>query len=431
MIGRAPARREQSRWQLALWGVLGLVGLVTVAIGTTAYGAGALSGDPEVTAEITTQAAAVPVRAPIEYQGVVVGTVTDVQIRTSGSTVTMRINERHADAISAGAQVRVLPRTLFGDLYVDMVPGEESGADPIQDGDRLDEDTSPDAVQLYDAFEELTSLLAEVDPAQINTALAAVSDFLRGRGERFGEMLDDLHAVTDDMDDLLAMIDEGAQTMTEFAEQAVDAAPDGVRALRNTVEISQMLVPEQDTVRAMLTSGIELTGETSRLARSENVDRFVELVRTADPVVDELADNPSGPPEAVRSMRELVEVARPTLQEGPWFRIRANLTAVEPYPYTEEDCPRYPGQEGPNCPDGQQAPHQNQQQKGQQGERENAAAQHGGASGPVGSAQERETLRELMGAAPENLPAAGDEDADGAVGVLLGPLVRGTQVSVP
>ncbi|MDV6013761.1 MCE family protein [Haloechinothrix sp. LS1_15] len=426
MIGRAGLirrRDEPSKLRLALWGAIGTAAFLLIAVGTTVYGTGALSGHPEVTAEVSADTTGVPNRAPIEYQGVLVGTVIDVETHESSSTVTMRISERHAESITTAAQVRVLPRTLFGDLFVELVPADgtaEAAAEPISDGDRLAADDSAEAVQIYEAFDRLTSLLAEIEPAKINQALSAVAQLLDGRGERFGRMLDQLHELTDDVDDFIALIDDGMDAASTVSEQAVEATPDALRALRDAVEISRTIVAEQRTIERVLASGITLADEGSRVARSDNVDRYIRLSRTADPVLDELATDPTVAPRAVENVRHLLEAAIPTYEQGPWFRIRANLTAVEPFPYTVEDCPRYGDEEGPNCPDGA-----GQQERRQQEQR------YGGTSGPVGSEAEREVLAELLDAAPGDLGAAGDDEASGAVGVLLGPLLRGTEVEVP
>ncbi|MBA0127334.1 MCE family protein [Haloechinothrix sp. YIM 98757] len=422
MIRPARRRSEMGRFRLAAWGAVGLVAFLVITVTTTVYGTGALSGHPEVTAEVAADTIGVPSRAPVEYKGVLVGTVTKVETTKTTSVLTMRINERHAESVSTRARVRVLPRTLFGDLFVELVPAEEAG-EPISDGDELRPDESEEAVQLYDAFERLTTLLEEIEPAKISTALGALSSFLEGRGERFGTMLDQLHEMTDDTDDLIALIDDGMEAVTTLSEQAVEATPDGIRALRNAVQISRTIVEERRTIHQLLTSGSTLAGEGSRLARSDNVDRFVELVRTADPITDELVADPGALPRTVHSVRELLEAAPPTFKEGPWFRIRANLTTEEPYPYTAEDCPRYPGQDGPNC--------SGAEQDERAGEQEAQRERYGGTSGPVGSDAEKETLNELLEAVPQDMRAARDSEAEGAVGVLLGPLVRGSQVVVP
>ncbi|MQA61729.1 MAG: MCE family protein [Actinophytocola sp.] len=415
MARRTGRKQPPTRFGLALRGVIGSAIVVALIVYTTVASTGALSGYPQVTAAIPASNAGVTEQSAVEYKGVVVGKVIKVETAQSTSTITMRIYDRQADGISSAAQVRVLPRTLFGDQFVQLVPPPGNAGKPIETGDTLRADTSEGTVQLYEAYVRLTDLLQRIEPAKIATALSAVSQLLDGRGEKFGRMIDQLYELTDDVPKLLALVDDGMEAASTLSSQLAAATLDGIKAMRDAIAISETVVAERRTLEQLLTSGITLTGEGKRFL-GDNTDRFIELMHASGPVIDTLARNPQGTPEAIRSARRLLEKGIPTFQTGPWFRIRANLTTEEPRLYTTADCPRYGAQAGPNCGSGTQ--------------NGSARTSYGGDAGPVGSEQEKDTLSRLMRAAPNDLgSAAANEEASGAVGVLLGPLFRGTRVT--
>lgn len=416
MMARRTGRKQPpTRFGLALRGVIGASIVVALIVYTTVASTGALSGYPEVTAAIPASNAGVTEQSAVEYKGVVVGKVIKVETAKSTSTITMRIYDRQADGISSAAQVRVLPRTLFGDQFVQLVPPPGNAGKPIETGDTLEADASEGTVQLYEAYVRLTDLLQRIEPAKIATALSAVAQLLDGRGEKFGRMIDQLYELTDDVPKLLAFVDDGMEAASTLSSQLAAATPDGIKAMRDAIAISETVVAERRTLEQLLTSGITMTGEGKRFL-GDNTDRFIELMHASGPVIDTLARHPQGTPDAIRSARTLLEKGIPTFQTGPWFRIRANLTTEEPRLYTTADCPRYGAQAGPNCG------------AGTQGGSERTS--YGGYAGPVGSEQEKDTLSRLLRSAPNALGSdAASEEASGAVGVLLGPLLRGTQVT--
>lgn len=406
-----PRPHPPGRLSLAVRGAVVAAVVASIIVYITVASTGALSGYPEVTATVPASNAGAREQAAVEYKGVVVGKIISVETKEQLSTVTLRIYDRQAAGIPKTAMVRVLPRTLFGDQYIQLIPPETDGGPALEDGDVLRADMSKDTIQLYQAYVRLTELLQQVKPAEIATALGAMAQLLDGRGEKFGRMIDQLYDVTGDVPELLGLIDDGMDVATTLSEQLAAATPDGIRAIRNAIALSETIVAEKDTLRRMLAAGTSITGEGERFF-ADNTVRFVELMNASGPVIDALAEIPQGVPNTIRSARRLLTAGIPAFSTGPWFKIRANLQGTEPNSYVApRDCPRYPGLAGPNC--GGSA----------------RAASYGGTSGSVGSPQERETLRELARRAPGG--SALSDDADGLLGLLVGPLVRGTQVVTP
>ncbi|MDA3631186.1 MCE family protein, partial [Saccharopolyspora sp. WRP15-2] len=265
-------------------------------------------------------------------------------------------------------------------------PGAQHAAD----------DTHP-TMQLYHAYNRLYDLVDSLQPAQLQVSLSALAEALRGRGEQLGELIDDSAQLTadppltgDDLADLAALADDIAA-----------AAPDAVRALDDAVALSGTVVQRRQDIGDLLGAGLAFTSQSQRFV-DENSERIIQLVRSGEPVADVLGRHPGAIREGVNGLDTFLDGANRSLSTG-FFKIRLSGTLHRPYPYGPEDCPRYPGMDGPNCHD----------------------ARLRGPIGPVGGQQERDVLRELAPLLPGSPPAPD------ALGLLLGPVVRGTEVVTP
>ncbi|RZS31227.1 virulence factor Mce-like protein [Herbihabitans rhizosphaerae] len=409
-----------NRFSLALRGIAGLLIVAVIAVLVIAKGAGAFDDRPTVTAVVPARSAGIAAQSTVEHHGVVVGTVTEVHTTATTSTLTIRLADDQIDAIPATVRARVLPRTLFGDQYVDLVapPGESAA---LRAGTTVPADDSAQTIALNDAYERLYTVLKQIEPAKINTALAAVAGVLGGRGARFGDMIDQAHSLVRDGQSIVDTLGEDLAFTADLAEQLRTAAPDLWRTLDNAIVTSRTIVDKRGGLAAMVTGGIELMGEGEKLLR-DNKDRAIQLIRAGDPVLDVLHAQRGAIPEIIGGLKSLVDAAQPVFSTGPWLKLSANITLVQPYPYTSADCPRYGDLAGPNCgraptarppaPAPMSAP----------------PPSFGGTSGPVGSPAERSALEELV---RRTVPPRTNPLPAGLMGIFLGPIVRGMRMVMP
>ncbi|MBM4725019.1 MCE family protein, partial [Rhodococcus hoagii] len=97
--------------------------LVAVVAGTAMVlrGTGQLHRDPEVLVAIPASAGLVNGEAPVRYSGVDVGRIAGIDSGTESSVVRLRIDSDSIDLIPAAVLARVVPRTFFGDIYIQLV----------------------------------------------------------------------------------------------------------------------------------------------------------------------------------------------------------------------------------------------------------------------------------------------------------------------
>lgn len=143
---------------MALRGVLAVLVIVAGSVLTALSSGGDLfTAAPAVTSHVPSTAGPVNAKSPVQYRGVVVGKLTEIDMGEAGARLTLRIDEEHLGRIPAGVHTRIVPRTLFGDQFVQLAEPEKqvqpaaTDSAMLADGAVIPADTSRDTVQMYQA----------------------------------------------------------------------------------------------------------------------------------------------------------------------------------------------------------------------------------------------------------------------------------------
>ncbi|WP_158886907.1 MCE family protein [Amycolatopsis anabasis] len=398
---------SRKRLRYAAGGLFAVFLLVGAAVTAVAYSGGAFDSDPEVTVVVPASAGQLKPQSAVQFRGVVVGTVTEVRGDVEESTLTLRISPAQLGLIPGSVKARLLPRTLFGDTYVDL-NASGPAAEPLHAGARVAHDDTAATAQLYTVGRRLYDLVTAVQPAKLSGALGAVADVLRGRGAELGGMIDRAGQLARDAGPLTDTLFADLSQASDLARQLAASAPDLFRALDNAVSLSDTLVQRKEDLRRLLAAGTQGAGTVENLLR-DNADRTIQLVGNLDPILTTMNDRSGALRDTVTSLGTALDAVRGELSNGPWLTLKAPLTFDSPYPYTAKDCPRYGSLAGPNC--GAAAP-----QRPAAPPPAAPAPVPQGAVGPVGGEQEKKTISEVMTGPPDLLS------------LLLGPLLRGAKV---
>lgn len=405
---------------LAVRGLVASVVAVVVAVFLVARGAGVLDSGATVSSALPADAGRIPVNAPVYHLGVKVG---DVRSSEGGATgadgepgteIEMLIRPEHAEQIPAGALVRAVPRTLFGDVRLDLVDPERPGAARLEDGDRLPADRSDEAVLLYDVFTRASDLLVSIKPDRLQVTLTALARALDGRGELLGRVIDDADRAGEHLSPALENAADASPGIAYLAEDLASASPEILETLQEATRLSQIVLDRPGSLGRILDAGLAASRSGVVMA-DRTVPGAITLAHDTGVVFDRTARNPHGVIRTLYAMRPMGEAGYAAFSTG-----RFNITAVpsfsDPMPYGPEDCPAYPDLAGSTCGA--------------------APAADRGVGYTVNAASERDVLRELQAAAasepgsPVPPPAEPAAAPDAAAWTMLGPLVRGTEVEI-
>jgi phospholipid/cholesterol/gamma-HCH transport system substrate-binding protein len=114
----------------------------------------------------------------VKLQGVRVGEVRTITSDGRAAVVTMAIDKEKAELIPANVDARIVPKTLFGEKYVDLLVPADAAEDRLADGDEIKQSTT--SVEIGELFTQLSSILRALRPEQVSTVLISMARALDG-----------------------------------------------------------------------------------------------------------------------------------------------------------------------------------------------------------------------------------------------------------
>lgn len=195
--------------------------------------------------------------AKVKMRGVQVGKVASIEPLPNGqAALHLAMYPSQLHFIPANVLVDITSSTVFGAKFVELVPPAEPSLQRLRAGEVLD--AKHVMVEINTVFQQLTSVLAKIDPAKLNETLGALAQALSGRGAKIGQALSDLDSFLARLDPSLPALSHDIAVTPAVANAYADAAPDLVKTADNATRISQTIVDEQRNLDALLVSAIGL-----------------------------------------------------------------------------------------------------------------------------------------------------------------------------
>ncbi len=257
-------------------------------------------------------------QSDVKFQGLIVGEVRGVESDGRASTVRLAIDRDLVGTIPADVDAMIVPKTLFGEKYVDLRrPSARPAARHLADGDTIAQ--SRTSVELGEIFDRLVPVLETLQPARLSAVLSSLAQALDGRGEDIARSLRTtrtlLRRLSPAYGDLVADVRDLATTADVYA----DAAPDLVRTFSDAAAIArENLVPHEQDLAALLRSATGTARVTEEVLRT-NRDDLVALSGRSRPVL-----------RVLRTYAREVPCILETLDQGNRL---ANLAAGVRQPY--------------------------------------------------------------------------------------------------
>jgi phospholipid/cholesterol/gamma-HCH transport system substrate-binding protein len=217
----------------------------------------------------------------VKLRGLIVGEVRDIRSEGNGATITLALQPDKVDLIPKDVRAQLLPKTLFGEKYVDL-SDPNSGAAHIRAGDVIDQDHSSTAVETERVLDNLLPLLKSLNPQDLSMTLNALSTALRGRGNELGSNLVRTAAYLKQLNPTLPTLQADMQGLADLANNTADATPNLLATLDNLSASSRNLVQEQPSLDAFLKTTTAFATTTQSIV-AENESRLVALARDSIP----------------------------------------------------------------------------------------------------------------------------------------------------
>ncbi|MGW2703110.1 MCE family protein [Streptomyces sp. NPDC001340] len=366
-------------------------------------------------------------RADVKLRGLLVGEVREVHADGTKATLGIALKPEYIRFIPADVHARLLPKTLFGEKYVDLVAparSAHSSARPIRAGDVITQDRTKVGIEVQQLMNDLLPLLRTVRPGELNATLSAFATALEGRGDRIGDNLTRVEGYLRRLNPHLPSLKEDIARFADVAEVYGDAAPDLLRILRNTVTTSRTIVAKKDQLAAALRSTASVAGTADDFL-SENGDRLITLGRVSRPTLELFARYS---PEYPCVFEGLVRQEKASEEAFRGGEMRITLEVVRPQAaYRPGEEPRYGERSGPDC---RGLPHPRVPGPKPHLNDGTSAGSPGGALPGGANVSATEAEQRAVGSLVAPVMGVPADEVPPVATLLFGPLARGTAVSV-
>lgn len=325
--------------------------IVVAFVGTTiAIYNRAFTSSDNVSMIADDMAYSLPVDADVKARGVLVGRVAGVEPGDDGVRVNMEFDPAFMDQLPANVSGRMLPKTLFGERYVDLgFPEEPAGS--LEPGDVIEQDTRGNATELGRVLDGLLPVLEAVPPEKLAGTLGALNQALAGRGDEIGASLVEIGRVFDGITQEMPALEAGIEDLATFSQTYSEALPDLIHALdalRTTGDtVIQRRTDIADGLQRISTSAEVLTGFLAA-----NRTDLIALAADSRTSLEYLAEYSPALPCTVDQFMIALDRSDAILGVGdPNPGIRVTIEVVNPKGryVPNQDEPRFFDTRGPRC----------------------------------------------------------------------------------
>jgi phospholipid/cholesterol/gamma-HCH transport system substrate-binding protein len=298
----------------------------------------------KVTLHTSTAGLQLPDRADVKVRGVIVGELLSAKAEGEGAKLTLGINPDKIDQIPANVSAALLPKTLFGEKYVELTPPSNPSGH-LRSGAVLQKADTP--VEVEKVLNDFYPVLRAIQPAELNYTLSALADALDGRGEKLGQTIETLDAYLKQFNPQVPALVDDLRKLSSVSATYADVVPQIAQTLRNTVKTGHTFVDKQAALTTFLQQ-VTSFSDTSKGFLDTNGANLVELGRLSEPQAQLLARYAPGFPCLLEGIVAQAPLLATTFR-GFTFHISLQLLPKQPRGYHPVDKPVLGADPGPTC----------------------------------------------------------------------------------
>jgi phospholipid/cholesterol/gamma-HCH transport system substrate-binding protein len=210
----------------------------------------------------------------VKVRGLIVGEVKRIRSTPTGAAIDLALDPSKAALVPDNSAARMLPKTVFGEKYVDLVPPTSNPGPHLKSGDVIAQDKSTTAVEVNQVLDDVMPVLNAVQPEKLNATLNALATALQGRGEEIGQTIDLADGYLKELNPHLPTIVHDLRALSTVTGNLNSAAPDLITIMQNLAVTNRTIVAKEPQLVSLLDKGIDLTGKLTPFAE-DNEPKFV------------------------------------------------------------------------------------------------------------------------------------------------------------
>ncbi len=262
--------------------------------------------------------------------------------------MTLGLYPDKVDMISADVTGSILPKTLFGEKFVSLVPPADF--DPeidahIEAGDTISK--TQVSTEVEQVLADLGPLLTTVQPEKIAMTLNAISGALEGRGEQLGETLETFDSYLRKLNPEIPQLVEDLRKTADVADIYNDVLPQLADILDDTVTTTTTLEGREQRLNDLF---LDVAGFSDSL-RTFLADNEDNIVRVGEVSATQLRVLSRYSTEIPCLTGGIVTAGQYQAEAFRNFTLHIVLETLprQPRPYNVNDLPRFGEDRGPNC----------------------------------------------------------------------------------
>ncbi|MBV9487440.1 MAG: MCE family protein [Frankiaceae bacterium] len=332
---------------VALVVIGGLVALCLVAF------AQLLTPKADVTVQVERAGQQLLPGSDVKLRGINVGTVSSITSDGTGAELHLHMKPSMLKDIPDNVLARIIPKTLFGEKYVDLVLPAQPSSSRLHDGSVITIDRTTSALEIDKALNDLLPVLQAVRPQKLNSTLNAIATALHGRGNELGATVEHLDAYLKGLNPHLSQLKHDVTALASVSHTYNQAADSLLRMLDNLVVTSNTVVDQQAQIERLL-ADVTTASLTTRDLLKQNATNIVQVNAVNRDVVALLARYSPEFPCFFRGDAGLAPRIHDAVPTGPPGLNHAAHVVVEFVPAFPTykypiDLPEFGDTRGPNC----------------------------------------------------------------------------------
>jgi phospholipid/cholesterol/gamma-HCH transport system substrate-binding protein len=286
----------------------------------------------------------------VKVRGVIVGEVRDIKTSLQGATIDLAIDPQYLSQIPANVSARLLPKTLFGERYVSLIPPQAPSRQRLADGDVIGQDRTKDAIELEKVIDDLLPILQAVSPQDLSFTLGAVANALRGRGDALGANLASAGQYVGQINTVLPQLEADISGIADVSDTYNSAADNLLGVLDNLSVTNKTVVDEKEQLRRTFTV-VGSSSDTVAGFLTTNEQNLIQLASTSKPVLGVFAKYSPEYPCLLNGLARFDPMISQAFGSKGNPALQLNITVTFPprNKYVPGDQPAYIANSGPDC----------------------------------------------------------------------------------
>lgn len=265
-----------SKTKLRVYGLAFIALIIAFILFTTLTFAKVFKPVTNAVVNVETLGNALQREADVKIGGVIIGEVRDTRSTPDGrAEILIAIDRDKTQYVPANATAQILPKTLFGERYVELIMPDDPGP-PITEGALIPEDeagSAIDAARMYDVFYDL---LTAVPPQDLAVTLGSLNQAFDGRGEKLGVMIERFQEMAEGINTELPNLEATIRDFATFADTYSDALPDIIDSLDTFRTTNRTIIERRSSVDLMLET-LTFAADDLRSFLDTNGNRIINI----------------------------------------------------------------------------------------------------------------------------------------------------------